>query len=101
MAKKQLHGQRPPRACYVHCKYLTNALLCIEFEKEQFVPIPPCKILIAAMCAFLIKFKGAHDYTNASRDDLGCLKTHIIHQFDILFESWLLFFHDQYGELTH
>ena len=57
-------AQRPPRACYSTylSKYLRDALLCIESAKEQPIPTPLVKTMIAAMSVMLSKIETAPDY---------------------------------------
>ena len=43
-------------------KYLREALLCIETAKEQPIPIPLVKTMIAAMSVMLTKIENAPDY---------------------------------------
>lgn len=45
------------------CNYLRDALLCIEFAKEQLIPTPLVKTMIAAMSVVLTKVENAPDYT--------------------------------------
>lgn len=45
-------------------KYLRDALLCIESVKEQPVPTPLVKTMIAAMSVILSKIENALDYSS-------------------------------------
>jgi hypothetical protein len=55
-------AKRPPRACYDLSKYLREALLCIETAKEQPIPTPLVKTMIAAMSVILTKIENVPDY---------------------------------------
>jgi hypothetical protein len=45
------------------CNYLRDALLCIEFAKEQLITTPLVKTMIAAISVVLTKVENAPGYT--------------------------------------
>jgi hypothetical protein len=48
-------------------KYLREALLCIETAKEQLIPTPLVKAMIATMSVILNKIENAHGYNTVGQ----------------------------------